>query len=321
MDGFRWDELAGPTWIGVVNVTPNSFSDGGMFLDAAAAAGRVGELVRAGAGIVELGAEASSFFRPGVEAVSGEEQWGRLEPILKAECGMQNAEVGGRGDFKSQISDFKERPILAVDTRSAWVARQALGAGVGIVNDISAGTFDGGMLETVAELGGAVVLMHIGASFPGNPAADVPGIVERVREYLAGRVLAAERAGVRRERIAVDPGIGFGKTMGDNWRLAMGARELEALGCAVVLGVSRKRFLATDPPGGEVAGEFAAALGRVREILADGGVEAEHERDAETAAATLLALRCGIRVHRVHNVRLCAAVLRNEPRRHDGTTS
>jgi len=233
--------------------------------------------VRGGAAILDLGAEASSFFRPGVKAVPAEEQLRRLGPVVEGLA----AEV-----------------VLSIDTRSAEVAREMLGRGAMIINDISAGTHDAGMLRAVAERKAGVILMHIGATYPENPREDDRDIVGTVRDYLAGRVEAAVAAGIGPEKIAVDPGLGFGKTAGDNWRLGFLANEIQAaLGVPVVLGASRKRFLETVPPA-----ELMEPT-RWRELLAQhsraGG---SHPRDPATAAVTELALRRGLYLHRVHRV-------------------
>ncbi len=196
---------------------------------------------------------------------------------------------------------------ISVDTRSALVAERGLLAGASIVNDISAGTFDGGMLETVARLGGAMVLMHIGESYPENPVRDEERIVEQVRDYLGGRVEAAVRAGIERERIAVDPGVGFGKTARDNWRLALGGEVLGELGVMAVLGGSRKRFLERGPVGvsAEVMEEWEGVMGRLRESRPG----TEHSRDWGSGALTAMAAKRGFGIHRVHDVTLAACAL------------
>lgn len=248
---------ARPILMGIVNITPNSFSDGNLFLDPAAAIAHGRELLRDGAAILDLGAEASSFFRPGVEPVPDEEQLRRLLPVVEA---------------------LASEALLSIDTRSARVARECVARGAGIINDISAGVFDPAMLATVAALKVPIVLMHIMPNYPATPAEDDPDIVVRVRDELLVRATAAERAGVARENILLDPGVGFGKTHGDNWKLVNQIEALAATGFAVVLGVSRKRFLC--PPGATV-----------------------EEKDRATAEVTMRAWRAGAAVHRVHAVR------------------
>jgi dihydropteroate synthase len=273
--------------MGIVNVTPNSFSDGGHFLDPAAAAGQARALTAEGAAIVDLGAEASSFFRPGVAPVPAEEQIRRLVPVLTL---LRDLPAGGKGGG-----------VISVDTRSAAVAAAALDAGAAIINDISAGTHDPAIFEVVARRGAGLILMHISPGYPATPAADDPDIVGTVRGYLEERARAALAAGILPERIAVDPGIGFGKTMADNWRLALRAGEISGR-FPVVVGVSRKRFLETAVPGDVVlpAGweEVLAGL-RANPLVG-------HPRDVVTAALTRLVAREAI--HRVHNVALAAGV-------------
>ena len=285
---FRWDNLPSPTWIGVVNVTPDSFSDGGKYLARDAAVAHVLKLAHNGAAIVDLGAEASSFFRPGVEPIHGLEQLERLHPIL------------------TRLSLLPPpKPFISIDTRDSGLARKTLDRGAVIINDISAGTHDPGLVFAVSHAKAAVILMHMGPTFPDNPPQDDPNLLGTIRTYLAERLAAAERSGIPHEKIALDPGIGFGKTMADNWRLVVRGHELADLGCALVLGFSRKRFLATPPP--EAAEEYAAAVTHVEQFRP----LAAHDRDLSTAAATLLALRRGIRLHRVHNVALCRAAVAN----------
>jgi len=276
MPSFHFDLLRVPVLMGIVNVTPDSFSDGGLD----DAMGRLEGLVVAGAAIVDLGAEASSFFRAGVVPVGAEEQLRRLLPVLGKLPG------GGREYW------------VSVDTRSAVVAKEAIRWGVDIVNDVSAGRDDSEMLPMVAESGVGVVLMHRGASFPESPLRDDLDIFGSVRDFLAERVAAAMAAGISREKIAVDPGLGFGKTVRDNWELALRAHELQVeLGLPVVMGASRKRFLETPPPMPPIdPAEWRALLERFVH-LAD-----THPRDPATAALTLIAMRNGVAVHRLHRI-------------------
>ncbi len=270
--------------MGIVNVTPNSFSDGGRFFDPAEAVAQGRRLAEAGAGILDLGAEASSFFRAGVMPVGDDEQVRRLEKVLPALGGLPGV-------------------TISVDTRSAVVARYAVLAGARIINDISAGTYDTAMLETVAGLDAGVILMHMGARYPETPTVDDLNICETVRESLERRVAAAVAAGICKDRIAVDPGIGFGKTMQDNWTLALRSHELSGLGVPVVLGASRKRFLEILPTPSE---EWVDCKGKL-ELLGMGG---EHARDLASAAVTVMTAKKGVWMHRVHDVTLAAAALR-----------
>lgn len=284
---FTFTSLKTPALMGIVNVTPDSFSDGGRFFDPRAAADHALKLAAEGASIVDLGAEATSFFRAGVTPVPAEEQLRRLLPVLELLRGMS-------GDI-----------VISVDTRSAEVARAVLGAGATIINDISAGTHDPEMLGAVAEAGAGIVLMHMSPGFPATPEADDPNIVESVRQYLEARVHEAIDADITPQQIAVDPGVGFGKTMADNWRLTMRAGELRQLAgveLPVVLGVSRKRFLETPAPA-----DVRLPLSWEKGVAAaQAGLE--QPRDAATALLTGLTARV-VGIHRVHNVALSKRVL------------
>ncbi len=280
--GFSFQELARPCLMGIVNVTPDSFSDGGKFLDARGAAQHARQLMHDGATILDLGAEATSFFRAGVEAVGAEEQLRRLMPVLEV------------------LGDLPEQVAISVDTRSAEVAREVLGAGAKIINDVSAGTHEPEILRVVADAQAGIVLMHINPGYPATPANDDADIVATVRDYLAARVEAAREAGIAAERIAVDPGVGFGKTMGDNWRLAMRADDVRPAGFEgpVVLGASRKRFLETAMPTDvQMPREWGSWVGTLQK-------QAGHPRDDASAALTAVMARCGVEIHRVHDVGL-----------------
>lgn len=208
--------------MGVLNVTPDSFSDGGRYAEPQAAIARARELLDEGADILDIGAEST---RPGSAAVAADEQIRRLEPVLAALAA--------------------ERPdaCVSVDTRSAAVAERALALGARIVNDVSA-LGDPAMAGVVATSGAAVVLMHM----QGTPATmqDDPHYVDVVREVAAileERRRVAIRAGIGPECIALDPGIGFGKAAAHSLALLAGTSALAALGRPLVVGTSRKSFL------------------------------------------------------------------------------
>ena len=214
-DALNW--LHPPAVMGVVNITPDSFSDGGRYVDANAAAARVSELAREGAAIVDLGAEST---RPGAERIGVDDQLGRLVPVLER---------------------LEDPPPLSIDTTRAAVAEEGLRRGATLINDVSAGRDDPELLEVVAYHRAALCLMHM----RGDPASmqDAPrydDVVSEVRAFLAERVEAAVRAGVEEARIVIDPGIGFGKTLEHNLALLSGLGELAALGRPVLVGVSRK---------------------------------------------------------------------------------
>ncbi len=228
--------------MGIVNVTPDSFSDGGRFLDAAAAIDHGRKLMDEGADILDVGGEST---RPGAVPVDADEQLRRVLPVIEA-----LARAGA---------------AVSVDTRSATVMSAAARAGARIVNDVSALEDDPAALATVAAAGVAVVLMHK----RGDPATmqldtRYGDVVAEVRNYLAARVAACIAAGMPRNHIALDPGIGFGKTVDGNVALLRDLHVLGNLGHAVVVGASRKSFIGhlarATPAQDRLAGSLAAAL-------------------------------------------------------------
>jgi len=230
-----------PVVMGILNVTPDSFADGGRFFDPAAAIERARQMAAEGADIIDVGAEST---RPGSDRVSPAEQIRRLEEVLAGVAALGAA--------------------VSIDTTSAWVAEWALAAGAAIINDISAGRDDPAMFPLAARAGVPLVLMHM----MGEPKSmqDAPrydDVVAQVRQFLAGRVEAAVAAGVRRERCIVDPGIGFGKTAEHNLALLAGVASLCELGQPVLIGASRKRFIGAitgaSEPDERLAGSLAAA--------------------------------------------------------------
>jgi dihydropteroate synthase len=210
-----------PLVMGVVNVTPDSFSDGGRFLDPAAAIDQARRLIDEGADLVDVGAEST---RPGAEPVAPDRQWRRLEPVLERLATLPGA-------------------CVSVDTSSAVVAELALGAGARIINDVTA-LRDPGMAGAVAASGAGVVLMHMRgtpADMQREPRYDDVSV--EVTEWLGGRLDAARALGIREECIALDPGIGFGKTPAHNLELIARLDRLAALDRPIVIGASRKSFI------------------------------------------------------------------------------
>jgi dihydropteroate synthase len=230
--------------MGVVNVTPDSFSDGGRFLDEAAAVSHGLSLAAAGADLLDVGGEST---RPGAEPADEAEELARVLPVIRG------------------LAAATPTP-LSIDTLKPAVARAAVEAGASIWNDVSGLTASPDSLRTAAELGCEVVLMHM----QGEPRTmqDAPrygDVVEDVRSWLRARAEAAIAAGVARERIWVDPGIGFGKTLAHNLALLRRIDRIVGLGFPVLLGVSRKSFIrAVDPSaadaGDRLGGSLAAAL-------------------------------------------------------------
>jgi dihydropteroate synthase len=230
-----------PVVMGILNVTPDSFSDGGEFFSAEEAVKRAALMVAEGADIVDVGAEST---RPGSGRVSAEEQQRRLEQVLPRVCGL-GAHV-------------------SIDTTSAAVAKWALDAGAAIINDISAGREDEGMFALTAARGCPIVLMHmLGEPRTMQQAPHYQDVVSEVRDFLAARLAAAEAAGIERRRCLIDPGIGFGKKLEHNLALLAGTPALCTLGVPVLIGASRKRFIGTitgmEAPAGRLAGNLAVA--------------------------------------------------------------
>jgi dihydropteroate synthase len=225
--GPVWDASGGTRIVAIVNVTPDSFTDGGRFLAPEAAADHAVRLVAEGADALDVGAEST---RPGHEPVDPEAEWCRLAPAL------------------ARVRAAVDVPV-SVDTRHAAVARRALDAGAQAINDVS-GLGDPEMAALVGRTGSAVIVGHWRPRPPDRTwhAARVAADLAAARERLL-------RAGVAGERIALDPGLGFGKGAEDNWRIVAGLDTLVGLGSAVMVGASRKRFALA---GAEGAGPAAA---------------------------------------------------------------
>jgi dihydropteroate synthase len=240
--------------MGVVNVTPDSFSDGGLYFDPDRAIAHGRDLIEEGADILDVGGEST---RPGAEPVAEAEELRRVLPVLEGLAGA----------------------TISIDTSKAAVAAAALDAGATIVNDVTALRADPEMAALCAAREATVILMHMRGeprTMQDEPAYD--DVVATVMEFLAARVEAAVEAGIARERIWVDPGIGFGKTLGHNLELLRRLGELTELGCPLVVGTSRKNF-----------------IGRL-----DGS--AARERLGGTIASTVFAATAGADVVRVHDV-------------------
>lgn len=233
----------GPQIMGVVNATPDSFSDGGQFRDAEEAIAHGLKLIEDGADILDVGGEST---RPGAEPVSLEEERDRVLPVIE---GLAR----------------RSETIISIDTRKPALAREAVVAGASIWNDVTALTFEPDSLETAAELGCGVVLMHAQGdprTMQDDPRYD--NVVEEVYAYLEGRISACVEAGVLRKNLIVDPGIGFGKTLVHNLALLANLERFTALGLPVLFGASRKRFIAAidrnAPASGRLGGSLAAVL-------------------------------------------------------------
>ncbi len=248
-------DLSRPLIMGVVNITPDSFSDGGLFLDPKLAVAHALELVGEGADILDIGGEST---RPGAAPVSLEEERRRVLPVRERLAG---------GNVP-----------VSVDTRKPALMREAIAAGAAMVNDVTALSAPGA-LEAVAKSPAAVCLMHMQGE-PGTMQANPSyrDVVGEVRDYLAGRVAAAEAAGIAHDRIVVDPGFGFGKTVEHNFSLLRSLSEFRPLAGALLAGLSRKAML------GKLTGREP------------------QERVHASVAAALVAVQNGAHIVRVHDV-------------------
>ncbi len=235
-------DLQFPAVMGIVNVTPDSFSDGGQFFAADAALEQALTLVREGASIVDIGGEST---RPGSELVSLDEELRRVLPVVESLAGSVGVPI-------------------SVDTMKAEVARRTLAAGAALLNDVSALRYDDEMAAVVAESGCPVCLMHMQGmpkSMQDDPRYD--DVVDEVLAFLEERMAFALARGVREEQIMLDPGIGFGKTVAHNLALLDGLGRFAALGRPVLLGASRKRFLGAilgAEPSGRTIGTVATTV-------------------------------------------------------------
>jgi len=243
----RTIRLDQPQVMGIINVTPDSFSDGGAFDDASAAAEAGATMAAQGAAIIDVGGEST---RPGASTVWEEDEIARVLPVV------QQLAAGGNA--------------VSIDTRKAAVMSAAVGAGARLVNDVSALTWDPQSVGAVAKTGVPVVLMH----HQGDPQTmqDAPrydDVLVEVYLWLEERIAAAEDAGIARDKVLVDPGIGFGKSVAHNLELMNGLALLHGLGCPVVLGASRKRMigaLANEAPADQrLPGSLALALKAVEQ--------------------------------------------------------
>ncbi|WP_262691046.1 dihydropteroate synthase [Kordiimonas aestuarii] len=262
-----------PRIMGVLNVTPDSFSDGGKFLDADAAIRRARQMIAEGADIIDIGGEST---RPGAKPVWEGEEAGRVLPVIEA---LQAESIP-----------------LSIDTRHSFVMDKAVKAGAHIINDVSALTYDGESMTVAAFCNAPVVLMHA----QGTPQTmqDRPSyahVLYDVYDYLAQRIAACEAAGISRARLILDPGIGFGKrVVQDNLALINGLPLFLTLGCPVLLGVSRKRFI------GAITGE-----------------ELAEKRMVGSVAAAVRCVEQGAQIVRVHDVAETIQALRLTQAFHD----
>ncbi len=255
--------LSRPVVMGIVNVTPDSFSDGGRHLSTAAAIAHAFQLIEEGADILDIGGEST---RPGAAAVSEQEELDRVLPVLEGLCGVAVP--------------------ISIDTYKSNVMRAAIHAGASMVNDVNALQAEGA-LQVVAQSEAAVCLMHKqGTPQSMQQRPNYRDVVGEVSAFLRERIAATEAAGIPRERIVIDPGFGFGKTLAHNLKLLRHLDSLCELGVPVMAGLSRKSIL------GAITG---------REV---------DDRMAASVAAAMLAVQRGASIVRVHDVRETVDVLK-----------
>lgn len=251
--------------MGVLNVTPDSFSDGGQYEALERAVPRAHQMMEQGADLIDVGGEST---RPGAHRVPLREELRRVIPVVERLC--------------SQL-----KVPISVDTYKAEVARQALRAGAHMINDISALRFDRRLAQAVADSGAALILMHMkGSPRSMQRAPGYDDVMAEVFAFLAGQVRRAEGAGISRERLVVDPGIGFGKRVQDNLAILNRLGELHSLGLPLLVGVSRKSF-----------------IGKVLDLPVEDRLEG-------TSAAVAMAVAKGAHIVRVHDVKQMVRVAR-----------
>ncbi|MEO5808806.1 MAG: dihydropteroate synthase [Sphingomicrobium sp.] len=245
--GPRTIRLDQPQVMGIINATPDSFSDGGQYADARAAAEAGAAMAAAGAALIDVGGEST---RPGAKPVWEGDEIERVLPVIQQLAASGTA--------------------VAIDTRKAAVMEAAIGAGAGVVNDVSALNWDPRSADVIAAAEAPVILMH----HQGEPETmqDAPrygDVLVEVFEWLETRVAVAQAAGIAREKILVDPGIGFGKSVAHNLELLNGLALFHGLGCGIVVGASRKRMIGAlaneAPPDQRLGGSLALALKAVEQ--------------------------------------------------------
>ncbi|MDD5677677.1 MAG: dihydropteroate synthase [Kiritimatiellae bacterium] len=266
-----------PLIMGILNVTPDSFSDGGRYHDKNTAIEHGLQMVQEGADIIDVGGEST---RPGAAPVSLDIELERVVPVIEALC-------------------RREDVVLSVDTMKSEVAERALAAGAHIINDVSALSADPRMADVAKAYGAGVILMHRrGESRSMQQHAIYDDVVREVRDYLVARVNHAERLGLARPTLAIDPGIGFGKTAGHNVELLAHLSVLRACGRPIVVGLSRKAFIG-QITGREVEDRGAGTLGALAFCLGEGAQvlrvhDVQSSRDVVQVLNALLKEKCRV---------------------------
>ncbi|MBI9072109.1 MAG: dihydropteroate synthase [Melioribacteraceae bacterium] len=250
-------EFIEPKIMGILNVTPDSFSDGGKFVDIDSAFYHAKKMIEDGAGIIDVGGEST---RPGADLISESEELKRVIPIIEK--------------INSEFPDT----IISIDTNKSGVADKALKAGAGIVNDISGGTFDKKMFDIVKQHDAAIIIMHIKGNpkdMQKNPAYY--NVVDEIYSWLNERVIIAEQSGI--SKIILDPGIGFGKRVSDNFEIISRVSDFKSLGYPILIGLSKKSY-----------------IGKSLNLEVD-------EREVPTAISEAISLQNGTNIIRTHNVK------------------
>jgi dihydropteroate synthase len=271
-------KLTPPKLVGILNVTPDSFSDGGLCGDNAAIMQAARNLIKDGASIIDIGAEST---RPGAVPLTFDEEWARLDVVLPQICNLA-----------------KENCVLtSIDTRHVKTARKAIECGIDWINDVS-GAADVEMLEILRGWQGRVVIMH-NLGIPADKNITINHNVNPVDEvmgWLSARIELLEKSGINQERIIIDPGIGFGKTAQQSWQLIENITELQSLGAEILVGHSRKSFLSYPFKNFGIKKTFNS--------------ESEiQDKDEATLEVSLKLAESGVNYLRVHNVALHNAAL------------
>ncbi|NQV30586.1 MAG: dihydropteroate synthase [Candidatus Marinimicrobia bacterium] len=234
--------LRKPMLMGILNVTPDSFSDGGLFQDTQKAYDHALKMIDEGADIIDVGGEST---RPGSKGVTTDEEVNRIIPLIEKLA-------------------KNTKTLISVDTQKVEVARIALEAGASIINDISAGEYESGMLELVAKSKAGYVVMHMqGIPETMQNAPLYQNIITDLKEYFSDKLKAASAMGIELSQIVLDPGIGFGKTLHNNLDILANMRELSSLGRPLLLGASRKSFIGmidASAPSKRLGGSLAAVM-------------------------------------------------------------
>lgn len=266
-----------PKIMGVLNVTPDSFSDGGQFASVAEVLDHARVLLIGGANIIDIGGEST---RPGAERISVQQEISRVVPVIEAIA----AELRVTGQTEVQIS---------IDTMNAETAKAAIAAGATIINDVSGGLADENMFAVAAEAKTTLVISHWrGFSSEMDRLNQYLDVARDVASELQARIDAAIDAGVSKDKLVIDPGLGFAKDLEQNWKLVARLDELEKLGYPILIGISRKRF---------IAGVLDATLDDTLEDRGDATIS-NQRRDLATAVLTALLLQRKLWAVRVHNV-------------------